>query len=49
MGGIELEPFSLGKVRRIENPVPPVGIVVAACADDNPILDFGFRIADCGI
>jgi hypothetical protein len=33
MGGIELEPFSLGKVRRIENPIPPVGIVVAACAD----------------
>jgi hypothetical protein len=31
---IELEPTSLRKIGGIENPVPPVRIVVPACADE---------------
>jgi hypothetical protein len=32
---IEFEPFSLGKIGGIEDPVPPVGIVITACPDEN--------------
>jgi len=33
MGGIELEPSSLGKIRWIEDAIPPMGVVVTACTD----------------
>ena len=32
---IEFEPLPLGKIRRIKDPVPPVGIVITACPDEN--------------
>src|SRR4030065_745434 len=32
---IEFEPFPLGQVRWIEDPIPPVGIVITACPDEN--------------
>jgi hypothetical protein len=32
---VELEPLPLGKVGRIEDAIPPVRIVVAACSDKN--------------
>jgi hypothetical protein len=30
MFSIEFEPLSLGKIRRVENTVPPMGVIVAA-------------------
>jgi hypothetical protein len=33
---IEFEPFPLRQVGRIEDPIPPVRVVIAACADENP-------------
>jgi hypothetical protein len=32
--GVELKPLFLGKVRRIEGPVPPMGIIIAARPDE---------------
>jgi hypothetical protein len=33
--GVVFEPFFLGKIRGIEDSVPPMGIVIAACSDEN--------------
>jgi hypothetical protein len=30
MFSIEFEPLSLGKIRRVENTIPPMGVIVAA-------------------
>jgi hypothetical protein len=35
--GVELKPLFLGKVRRVEGPIPPMGIVIAACPNENHI------------
>ncbi len=47
--GIKLKPPFLRKIRRIEGPVPPMGIVVTARPDVNQLFDCGLRTADCGI
>ena len=39
MFGVELKPLFLGKVRRVEGPVPPMGIIVAARPDVNHLLN----------
>src|SRR4030042_6120439 len=46
---IEFEPFPLGKIGRIEDPVPPVRIVITACPDKDPVMDCGMRGAGLGI
>jgi hypothetical protein len=33
---IELQPLFLGEVRRIKSPIPPMGIVIAACPNVRP-------------
>jgi hypothetical protein len=33
--GVVFEPLFLGKVRGIKSPVPPMGIVIAACPDED--------------
>jgi len=33
--GVEFKPLFLGKVRRIEDPIPPMGIVITAGSDVN--------------
>ena len=45
MLSIEFEPFSLGKIRRVKDPIPPMGVIVAAGTDETSI----FQIADCGL
>jgi hypothetical protein len=47
--GVEFKPLFLGKVGRIEGPIPPMRIVIAACSDENPILNCGMRNAKSGI
>jgi hypothetical protein len=33
--GIKFKPLLLGKVRRIKDPIPPMGVVIAACSDED--------------
>jgi len=40
--GIEFEPFSLREIGGIEDPVPPMGVIVAACTDQDHVSDCGF-------
>ena len=49
MFGVELKPLFLGKIRRVEGPVPPMGVIVAARPDKDHLFDCGVRNADCGI
>jgi hypothetical protein len=35
MFSIEFEPLSLGKVRGVENSIPPMGVIVAAGTNEN--------------
>jgi len=42
--GIEFEPLSLRKIGGIEDPIPPMGIIVAACADQDHVSDCRLRI-----
>jgi hypothetical protein len=46
---VKFKPLFLGKLRRIEDPIPPMGIIVATCTNVKPLKDFGLRISDCGI
>jgi hypothetical protein len=32
---VEFEPFSLGKIGWVKDPVPPMGVIIAACADED--------------
>jgi len=47
--GIELEPSSLRKVRGVEDPVPPVRIVVPARADEETRLRSRVRSSEFGV
>lgn len=47
MLSIKFEPLSLRKVRRVENSIPPMGVIVAAGTDKNHI--FPMRNADFGL
>jgi hypothetical protein len=47
--GIELEPSSLGKVTGVEDPVPPVRIVVTARAYKETRLRFRIRSSEFGV
>ena len=49
MLGIELEPSSLRKVRGVEDPVPPVRIVVPARADEETRFRFRVRSSGFGV
>jgi hypothetical protein len=46
---VEFKPPLLGKVRGIEDSIPPMRIVIAAGSDEDPILDCEMRNADCGV
>jgi len=35
MFSIKFEPLSLGKVRWVEDPIPPMGVIIAAGTDEN--------------
>jgi len=39
MLSIEFEPFSLGEIRGIKDPIPPMGVIVTAGTDENHISD----------
>jgi hypothetical protein len=43
-----LKPLSLGKVEGIEDPIPPMRVIVTACSDKYHISNCEFRIADFG-
>ena len=47
--GIELEPSSLRKVTGVEDPVPPVRIVVSARADEEAPLRCSVRSSGFGV
>ena len=47
--GVKLKPPFLRKIRRIEGPVPPMGIIVTARPDQDFILNRGIRNAEFGI
>jgi hypothetical protein len=49
MPGVEFKPFSRRKIGWVEDAVPPVRIVITTRANVGAIIDFGFRIVDCGI
>jgi len=46
MLSIEFEPLSLGKIRRVEDLIPPMGIIVAAGTNENHISNFRLQISD---
>jgi hypothetical protein len=47
--GVEFKPLFLGEVGGIKDAIPPMGIVITACSDQNHIMDCRLWIADCGI
>jgi len=49
MPGIEFKPFSRRKIGWVKDAVPPVRIVITTRANVGALIEFGFRIADCGI
>ena len=40
ISGVEFEPLPLGKIGGIEETIPPMGVVVAACTDQDHISNF---------
>jgi hypothetical protein len=45
---VEFEPLPLGKIGGIEETIPPMGVVVAACADQDHISNFRLQIEKYG-
>jgi len=43
MFSIEFEPLSLGKLGGIEDPIPPMGVIVTAGTDEDHISDCGLK------
>jgi hypothetical protein len=46
MFSIKFEPLSLGKVRWVEDTIPPMGIIVAAGTNQDHISNFRLQISD---
>lgn len=46
MLSIEFQPLSLREIGGVEDSIPPMGVIVAAGPDEDPVRDFGFRTAD---